>query len=151
MINLAQIRSDFPDLNFSSSSNFVWSSINKTVYYNEDRLSSETGSWSLLHELGHAVLGHKKYRDDLELLILEVMAWSKAKELAKTYELKIDNEYIDNCIETYRNWIHKRSKCYNCDTVSLQSDIDTYICHNCHSEWQVPVSKLCKVRKKKIK
>jgi hypothetical protein len=147
---LDKISREFSGIAFRPGTTFMWSPSNRAVYYDKTTLSSLSGSWSLLHELGHAVLDHQTYRDDLELLIMEVEAWSKAKELARGYGLSIKEGHIEKCVDSYRLWLHKRSKCIDCGTHSLQQDRTTYLCHNCGAKWKVPESKICQIRRTRI-
>lgn len=102
-------------------------------------LSNEhIATWSLLHETGHALLGHTSYVADIELLKLEVAAWDRAKQLAKELGTSIDENHIQDCLDTYRDWLDKRSICPNCGTKSIQTDKGSkYRCFNCHTTWRV--------------
>jgi len=105
----------------------------------------ENALWSLLHETGHALLGHTTYKADFELLQLEVAAWEKAKEIAKVLEITINNDHIEDCLDTYRDWLHKRSVCPNCTTQCLQQDdLSHYRCYNCHTKWKVSTNRFCR-------
>lgn len=148
---LKLILSDFSKINFVEDETFVWSPADKLIKYDPGQINTEPGLWSLLHEIGHAELDHDNYQDDLELLMMEVAAWKKAKEIALNYEMKIDQEHIDICIDSYRDWLHTRSKCVECGTHSLQSDNVTYHCHNCGTSWNVPASRMCIPRKTRVK
>ena len=148
---LTRIREDFSDrYTFLPGDAFVWSSSDETIYYSEDRDVTENAVWSLLHEIGHAELGHTRYEDDFELLMLEVAAWKKAKELAANYHLVIDEHHIEDCLDTYREWLHERSRCIECKNHSLQADETTYECFNCGTKWKVPASRMCVVRKRRV-
>ncbi len=147
---LESVKIDFSHLRFEPGEHFVWQPAFNTVSYVDDLLETESGSWSLLHELGHARLGHKRYRDDLQLMMMEVQAWNEAITIARDYGIIIDEKHIDDCLESYRNWLHKRSRCIDCKTSSLQQDVVTYQCHNCQTKWTVPESKICKIRKTRI-
>ena len=147
----SQICRDYSDrYTFKEGSTFVWSSADKTIHYSTSRDVAENAVWSLLHELGHAELRHTRYEDDFELLILEVQAWKKAKQLAEDYHLVIDEHHIEECLDSYREWLHQRSRCVECKNHSLQVDETTYQCHNCSTVWKVPASRHCVVRKKRI-
>lgn len=146
-----QIVADFEHLfTFKKGPVFSWSSSENTVYYSKSRKSSENAVWSLLHEIGHAQLGHRQYNDDLELLMMEVAAWKQAKVLAEQYHLVIEEDHIEDCLDSYRDWLHARSRCPECATHSLQVDEVTYECYNCNTKWQVPASRMCVVRKKRL-
>ncbi len=148
---LDQIKADYsPRYTFKKSAVFSWSSSEETIYYSTSKRAAENAVFSLLHELGHAELGHKEYHDDLDLLMMEVAAWKKAKLLANRYHLVIEEEHIEDCLDSYRDWLHQRSKCVECGTHSLQTDRVTYDCYNCGTRWQVPASRMCTVRKKRL-
>jgi len=98
----------------------------------------------MLHELAHATLGHNSYETDFELLLLEVAAWDKAKALARDYGETIDDEHVQDCIDTYRDWLYQRSNCPACSTTSLQESAVSYKCFNCGSSWTVTASRFCR-------
>jgi hypothetical protein len=98
-----------------------------------------------LHETGHALLGHTSYQADFELVRLEAAAWERAKSLALSLDMTIDEGHIQNCLDTYRDWLHKRSLCPSCGTQSLQQgDFVHYRCHNCHTKWRVGTDRFCR-------
>jgi hypothetical protein len=149
---LQRIIEDYSDaFSFKESSIFSWSPQKKTIFYSTAKNASENAVWSLLHEIGHAKLGHKKYEDDFELLIMEVEAWRKAKQLAERYHLVIEEDHIEECLESYRNWLHQRSRCIECKFTSFQIDMNTYQCVNCDTKWTVPYSPHSAIQKKRVK
>lgn len=141
---LKQLQTDFGHVNVCAGHHFSWSPATKEViYHNGD--SENDDLWSLLHEFGHAALGHKNYRSDFELVKLEVDAWQKAKELAENYDMKIDESHVQDCLDTYRDWLHRRSVCPTCGCQSLQQDNQpVYECFNCHTTWRVSASRFCR-------
>ena len=144
-----RLAADYTQYRFIASNIYMWSADKNAIYYDHDN-TTEQGAWSLLHELGHAELNHQNYRDDLELLMMEVAAWKEAKQLAQKYRIVIDDDHIQGCIDTYRDWLHRRSKCILCNTHSLQIDHTTYQCHNCVTRWNVPASRLCMTRRRRV-
>ena len=148
MISLVKLlENDFPDINFKPGSTFYWSPVSKTIHY-IDSGNSEKTKWALLHEVSHALLNHKSYKNDLELLTMEALAWQKAQAISTKYDIKIDYEHIQNCLDTYRNWLHMRSTCPNCGIRTLQIKPNHYRCHNCHTEWNVTSEKFCRPYRK---
>lgn len=141
---LEQIQSDYPTIEFVKSSKFSWHAGSKLVTYMPFTQDDMQGAWALLHELGHALLDHTDFDTDIELLKIEVAAWEQAHELAKSYNVTIEDEYIQNCLDSYRDWLHLRSTCPTCFERSLQVDKHTYRCLNCHTEWHVTRSRLCR-------
>jgi hypothetical protein len=141
---LNQLQARFPELRFCEGDIFVWSPETQEVIYNP-KGDERTSSWSLLHETSHALLCHVTYGTDFELLRLEIAAWEKAKEIAKHFEVKINEDYIQDCLDSYRDWIYARSICPNCSTKSVQqNDLRHYRCFNCHEVWQVTPSRFCR-------
>ncbi len=141
---LIRIATDYPDLEFIESAHFSWHAEHKRVSYKKVGKDTTQSMFSLLHELGHAILGHADYTHDIELLQLEVAAWEQARGLASHYGLDIDEDYIQDCLDTYRDWLHLRATCPACFARSLQSSERTYRCFNCQTEWSVTRSRLCR-------
>lgn len=147
---LPSIKADYPSIKFKKGDNFAWSPVELLITYNEDDTNEQHAVWALLHEVAHADLGHKHYQSDVSLLKLEVNAWVRAKEIAKNYSVIIDEEHIQDCLDTYRDWLHKRASCPECNVVSLQQSNGVYKCFNCQSQWKVPSSPLCRVIRIKV-
>lgn len=137
----ANIRQAHPTLKVIEGEAFSWSPASQTITY---KPGGQQKAWSLFHELAHALLGHKTYETDFELLLLEVAAWERAKELANQYKVAIDEERIQDCIDTYRDWLYQRSSCPTCDNTSLQQNAVTYQCFNCGTTWTVTASRFCR-------
>lgn len=138
---LKSINQNYPNLDLVEGTAFSWSPNTKTITY---ALDGKQKTWSLLHELAHALLGHSSFETDFELLLLEVAAWEKAKALAAEHNIEIDEEHIQDCIDTYRDWLYQRSNCPACDNTSLQQNSITYRCFNCGTAWTVTASRFCR-------
>lgn len=138
-----RLRSSFPELTFIASEQACWSPQTQQIYYNAQSMRP-TSTWSLLHELGHAVLDHKSYSTDIDLLQKEVAAWAEASCMAKKFGMNIDEDYAQNCLETYRNWLYKRSTCPGCGTHGVQNESRQYYCLNCKAQWNVSTSRFCR-------
>lgn len=138
---IKKLQALYPAVHFTSGKQFCWSPETKEVFYNESATGKEA-RWSLLHETGHAILGHTTYHADYELLRLEIEAWTKARQLASDLNIEIDEDHIQDCLDTYRDWLYKRSICPNCASKCLQeSDYVHYRCFNCHTAWRVSTSR----------
>lgn len=134
----------FPALTFTAGNQFCWSPETGEIFYKASA-SGRQASWSLLHETGHALLGHSGYRADFELIRLEMAAWERARQLAANLSITIDEDHIQDCLDTYRDWLYKRSICPNCTTKSLQQgDFVHYRCFNCHTTWRVTPNRFCR-------
>ncbi|HVX56873.1 MAG TPA: hypothetical protein VHA37_04015 [Candidatus Saccharimonadales bacterium] len=141
---IAELQARFPALRFAPADYFSWSPETGEIFYEAGR-NDEQARWSLLHESGHALAGHRSYRADVELLRLEVDAWERARQLAVELGLAIDEEHIQECLDTYRDWLYKRSICPTCGTKSLQQgDFVHYRCFNCNAVWRVSASRFCR-------
>lgn len=134
-----------PQLHFIPAESFYWCPETAEVYYDTNRIDEVSGSWSLLHETSHALLGHESYKADIELLHLEVAAWNHAVSNAATYDITVDDEYVQDCLDTYRDWLYRRSLCPGCGSQCLQADASShYRCFNCHTRWHVSPSRFCR-------
>ncbi|HIA91487.1 TPA: hypothetical protein EYO12_00025 [Candidatus Saccharibacteria bacterium] len=134
---LQQIKSDFTDLNFSAADEFRWSPEEKTVYFNPEFIGEENGRLILLHELGHALLDHNSIENDVDLLKKEVAAWEKARELCERYAITFNDDLAENCLDSYRLWLDKRSTCIECEQTGYQNHELHYTCLNCQAFWKV--------------
>lgn len=147
---VSKIRQDHPKLVFSSGHSHCWSPEQGEISYSGKE--EPYGIESLLHELGHARLAHHSYRSDLELLQKEVDAWAEATQMAQVYQVALDQDHIQDCLDTYRDWVHKRSACPRCNNTGLQDDKGAYICVNCEYSWDVTSSRFCRpYRRSKVK
>lgn len=139
----AKIARLLPNIKVVAGDSLYWSPNTKTITFRADDSSNEN-IWGLLHEAGHAQLGHTSYESDMELLVMEVAAWDAAESLAKEVNKKIDVDHIQDCLDTYRDWLHQRSTCPRCGIVSFQETSSAYRCHNCNKRWTVSSSRLCR-------
>lgn len=133
-----------PNIDFKSSHKFYWSPNKLCVYYDENLIDTDAGKWALLHETAHAYLSHSKYTNDLSLLLMEIEAWKQANIIALDIGIKINNDHIQDCLDSYREWLHARSTCPKCSLNTLQIDNSTYECINCRSKWTVSKSRFCR-------
>lgn len=127
----------FRDYKFVDSSEFYWSAIDKTIHFDSSRMDSEEGLYKLIHEIGHAESHHKNFTSGIKLLSLETEAWVKAKDIASTFDLNIPEKFIEHSLDSYRDWLHKRSTCPTCKTVGIESNENQYRCFNCRQKWAV--------------
>lgn len=84
-----------------------------------------------LHEVSHALCKHKSFRMDVDRLKMENEAWDKARELAKKYGLTMDEEMIQEELDTYRDWLHQKSRCPRCNLTRYQTPDGIYHCPRC--------------------
>lgn len=144
---IAKLSEDFPQFKFVAGKQDHWSPGSKTIFYNPARSTADL-KCSLLHELAHALLKHQDYGSDFELLKLESEAWAKAAEIGPKYGVTIDDGHIQNCLDTYRDWLHRRSTCPACGLHVVQKDSQTYKCFNCSAEWSVTSDRFVRAYRK---
>lgn len=141
---LNKLTARFPELQFVAGSQFCWSPESQEIFYKPGAIGSRD-SWSLLHETGHALLVHRSYQADFELVQMEVAAWQQARTLAQELSITIDEDYIQDCLDTYRDWLYQRSLCPNCSTQCMQqADFKHYRCFNCHTTWRVTANRFAR-------
>lgn len=139
-----RLKKDYPKLAFASGADFRWSPASRTITY-VTGTSDEASDWALIHEVAHALLEHNRFSSDFSLVRQEVDAWARAKSLAASYSLVIDQDYIEDCLDTYRDWLYRRSSCPRCTSASLQIDNSaSYLCYNCNFSWQVSRERFCR-------
>lgn len=140
-----KLQRDYPEYHFEPATGFWWSAAKGTIFYDPNAPDSDSYT---LHELSHALLGHSGYDRDVELLKLERDAWEYAKTtLGKRYGAPISEEIIQENLDTYREWLHARSRCPECETTGLQSKSSLYRCLACGQQWRVNEARLCALRR----
>ena len=144
---IEKLSSDYPDLRLISSDHFRWSPENKSIHINKD---SETAVLSLLHEISHMLCGHNHYKSDIGLLRMEVEAWERAKDIGADYGLPIDEDHIEKCLDSYREWIYRRSSCPLCTQAGVERKTGLYVCINCQKKWRVTSARFCRVYRKTV-
>ncbi len=146
---LKAITADYPEISFIKSAVFSWSSQENIIHFNA---KSPHASAFLLHELGHAVLGHSSYKQDISLLKIERDAWHIASTaLSDRYKVEVSDLIIQETLDTYRDWLHKRSLCPTCHVSGLQTFHGNYLCIACGCRWKTNEARTCALRRVKIK
>lgn len=141
---IRKLTQQYPQFRFSPSDAFYWSPNTRTVHY-ATPLQNREGE--LLHELSHALLGHSSFIKDIELLRIEREAWMHAISLSATYGVVIKEEEVEEALDTYRDWLHARSTCPDCQTNGLQTKTDTYKCFACGCQWRANDARKCALRR----
>lgn len=139
-----KLKTTHSDISFLEAEQFSWSPRNRTVFYNAEQPHA---SLLLLHELSHALLGHADYRRDIELIAMETAAWEGAKEHAETYNVRLNDDVVQDHLDTYREWLHARSTCPNCSANGYQVEKFEYECPACSHRWRVNEARLCALRR----
>ena len=141
---LKQLSADYPKFTFKKGTNFSWSPTEKIVYYNDGHSDNQL---LLLHELAHAKLGHNDYGQDIELIKMERAAWDEVANLSKQYGVDFDQDKVQNALDTYRDWLHKRSTCPNCTANGVQVNQNHYKCLACNHKWRANEARLRALRR----
>ena len=95
-----------------------------------------------LHELGHALLKHKDYKVDVQRVKIECEAWEKAKTVYAKYREDAemagtmpewDEDFVQEKLDTYRDWLHVKSRCKKCGLTGYQTEDGKYHCPRCEA------------------
>ena len=103
-----------------------------------------------LHELGHALCKHKDYTVDVQRIKIESEAWERAKTVLFEYRARAffdngkvkdaelakmvpewDEDFMQEKLDTYRDWLHQKSKCKKCGLTRYQTEDGKYHCPRC--------------------
>lgn len=146
-LRISDVVQAFPELKFESGKSLSWNPTDAKISYPNTGYTDVV--YGLIHEIAHAKLGHDIFQHDIELLKMERYAWNQAIEIAESkFGLKIDVDYIEDCLDSYRDWLYKRSMCPQCHLCGFQVNNHEYSCPHCLIDWKVPVSRLCAVKRK---
>lgn len=137
--SIKQIQSDFEHLTFAPADSFYFSAKHETIFFEPKIAKTQNGFIQLLHEISHALCRHHHYESGIQLLKMESEAWAKAKQIAKEYDIEIPEDLIEQCLNTYRDWLHLRSTCPECSLISTEIEPYLYRCFNCATQWSVPL------------
>ena len=126
---LRRLKSDFPEFKFIIGKKFAFRPP-KTIVLGPPEPFYELLT---LHEVSHAILNHRTYNMDVERLRMESEAWEKACELASRYSIKVDEDLIQDELDTYRDWLHAKSRCKKCGLTCYQTPNGVYHCPRCEN------------------
>lgn len=122
-----QLKVDYPDFCFRKGRKFAFRPP-KTIIIGPDE---EYSPLLLLHEMGHAILGHRSFRTDVGRVKMERAAWEKARELCDKYGVLYDEEIVERELDTYRDWLDQKSRCPSCGLTRFQTPDGEYHCPRC--------------------
>lgn len=126
---LERLKKDYPGFCFRRGKKFLFRPP-KTIVVG---LDEPHASLLLLHEMGHALCGHRDFGTDALRLKMEREAWEKARELALIYGVDYDEEIVENELDTYRDWLDHKSRCPKCRLARYQTPDGQYHCPRCES------------------
>ena len=124
---IERVKLDFPELKFRNGKKYAFRPP-KTIILGPPEPFSELFT---LHEVSHAILGHKDFKMDVARLRMESEAWARARELAAKYRVEVDENLIQEQLDTYRDWLHKKSRCPICGLTRFQTPDSVYRCPKC--------------------
>ena len=85
----------------------------------------------LLHEVGHALSGRFGFRTEIERLRIEVEAWERARVLGERYGVDLDEDLVQDELDSYREWLHQKSRCPDCGLTRFQTPDGVWHCPKC--------------------
>ena len=128
---LERLSRDYPNLKFVEGARFSFRPP-KTIVIGPDE--GEKTPMLLFHELGHALSKKYSYALKIERLKIEVAAWQAGKEAYQKYpELPPwDDEFVEDALDTYRDWLHNKSICKTCGLTMYQTPDKSWLCPFCN-------------------
>ena len=126
---LSRLQSDYPNFRFKSGAKFAFRPPS-TIIVGPTETRDDL---LLLHELGHALSRHQDFTSDVARLKMERQAWTKAHQLAKKYALPWDEDFVEDQLDSYREWLHRRSSCPKCGLTCYQTPDGIYHCPKCEN------------------
>ena len=126
---LDQLRMDYPELHFVNGRKFAFRPP-RTVVVGPNETND---SLLIMHELGHALCHHRDFKTDAIRLGMEREAWEKARELCSKYEVVYDESIVETELDTYRDWLDKKSRCPSCGLTRFQTPDGLYHCPRCEN------------------
>ncbi|MBQ5812095.1 TFIIB-type zinc finger domain-containing protein [Candidatus Saccharibacteria bacterium] len=124
-----KLKKDYPDLRFKEGRKFAFRPP-RTIVIGPEEPGAEL---LLLHEVGHAISGHRDFDVDVKRLKMEVEAWEKARDLANNYGVEFSEEVMEAELDSYRDWLHQKSRCPACGLTRFETPDGQYHCPRCES------------------
>ena len=124
---IAKLQADYPEFNIKSGSKFAFRPP-KTIFWGPPQPNF---ALLTLHELAHALCKHKDYATHIERIKIESEAWERAKTLCDEYAIAWDEDFVQEQLDTYRDWLHAKSLCPTCRLTRFQTPDGTYHCPRC--------------------
>ena len=124
---VGRLKRDFPKVRFVTGRRFEFRPP-RTVVIGPDEVHAEM---LLLHELGHALTERYTFETEVERIRIEAEAWEKARQLATQYGVLFDEETAQDELDTYRDWLHQKSRCPKCGLTRFQVAGGGFYCPRC--------------------
>ncbi len=126
---LNTLQSDFPDFIFERGDRFMFRPPNK-IFIGP---TEPHDSLLMMHELGHALCHHRDFGTDAIRLKMEREAWECAKKICSAYDIYYDEDVVERELDTYRDWLDKKSRCPSCGLTRFQTPDGAYHCPRCEN------------------
>jgi uncharacterized protein YgbK (DUF1537 family) len=130
---------------FQTGNAFHWNHLEHTLTY--DPMHPHAAQY-IFHELAHATLGHQGYTNSVQLLEMERDAWQHASQLAHGYGVTIEDDVVQESLDSYRDWLHQRSLCPHCAATGVESAMFRYTCLACGHSWLSNEARNCALRRR---
>ena len=132
-----RLQKDYPDFRFISGRRFSFHPP-KTIVIGPDE--GEKTPLLIFHELGHALSKRYRYNLAVERLKIEALAWQEAKKAYAACRVSArypdlppwDDDFAEDQLDTYRDWLHQKSKCPFCKTTMYQDSDKIWRCPYCN-------------------
>ena len=133
---ISKLAKAYPNLEIKAGDRFQFTPPATLFYAEKTEYANNEAKLLLLHELGHYLIGETDYDSDIELLEIEAKAWAKAKELCTRHGVKYDEDFAEDRLDSYRNYLHEASLCKVCQLSGYQDGHGLYHCPLCGATWQ---------------
>ena len=139
---LADLKSLYPNFRFQPGPRFLFRPPN-TIFYEPSNPNNANNSFQdfalqLLHELGHAVSGHRNFQLSIDRIKIETEAWHAAQTILENhhnlqtkYHLFFNQDFAEAHLDTYRRWLHQKTTCKKCGLTMFQDKNQTWYCPHC--------------------
>jgi hypothetical protein len=141
------LRSREEPLTFLEGEIFSWNPSTATITYRESSAPEDIANF--LHEVGHAERDHTLFVSGVELLTMEQEAWTKGAEIAAAMGIKLPAYVAEEALDSYRDWLHSRSLCPQCNSTGVETSLNHFSCLACHTRWKANEARLCALRRYK--
>lgn len=129
---VSRLQRDYPEFHFVYGKRFSFRPP-KTIVIGPDE--GKNTPLLVFHELGHAISGEYSYALSIERLKIESLAWQEGKKAYQNYQdLALpawDDSFVEDNLDTYRNWLHQKSKCPSCGLTRYQDANQKWCCPYC--------------------
>ena len=128
MVLLDRLKHDYPEVRFVRGEKFLFRPPRTIVLAGGE----SNDSLLILHEMGHYLCGHRDFTTDARRIKMEREAWTRARDLCVYYGVEYDEGIVEQELDTYREWLDKKSRCPSCGLTRFQTPDGDYHCPRCN-------------------